>query len=245
MPYKYKLGIISPTYNEASNIPILIQRMQDTVELAKIKTLLTIVDDGSPDGTGNITTQLSKSLKSKFLTVQLLQRGSKLGFASAYIDGLNKIQQEVEFAMTMDADLSHQQKYIPDFIAKAESQSLDIVTGSRYMEGGGIKNWGWHRIILSRWAAFYCNVILWTRLTDFSSGYNLIRTSFLQNFDLKTINATGFFFLIEIKYKLIKAGAKIGEIPFVFCDREFGQPKMSIKYMVENAIGVIKLRFGK
>jgi dolichol-phosphate mannosyltransferase len=245
MSFKYKLGIISPTYNEVANIPILVERIKQNVEKAKIKTILVVVDDGSPDGTGDAVTAISSQVQSEYLTVELLQRGAKLGFASAYLDGIRKLQSDVEFVMTMDADLSHQQKYIPDFLTKAESQNLDVVNGSRYMQGGGIQNWGWHRIILSRWAAFYCGVMLWSNLSDFSSGYNLYRTSFLKNFDLNQIKAAGFFFLIEMRYKLIKAGAKVGEVPIVFCDREFGQPKMSIKYMIENAVGVIKLRFGK
>jgi dolichol-phosphate mannosyltransferase len=241
----YKLAIISPTYNESLNIPTLVERVRVVVEQNKIKTILLIVDDGSPDGTGDTVDLEISKLQSEFLNVELLQRGAKKGFASAYIEGIEKVKNQADFIMSMDADLSHQQKYIPDFINKAEKEGLDLVNGSRYLKGGGIQNWGIHRIILSRWAAFYCSVILWSSLTDYTSGYNLYRSSYIKAFDLGRIKAQGFFFLIEMRYKLIKSGARVGEVPIVFCDREFGQPKMSLKYMIENAIGVIKLKFSK
>jgi dolichol-phosphate mannosyltransferase len=243
MEQKYKLGIISPTYNESGNVATLIERVKENVELSQIKTLLLIVDDGSPDGTGDIVNEEISKLQSDFLDVRLLQRGSKKGFSSAYIEGIALIQDEVEFIMTMDADLSHQQKYIKDFLEKAEKENLDLVIGSRYAKGGGIENWGPHRILLSRWAVFYCNMILWLPLTDFTGGYNLIRSSFVKSFGMDKIDARGYFFLVETKYKMIKAGAKYGEVPFVFVDRVVGDSKMTLDKMIENAVGVIKLRF--
>jgi dolichol-phosphate mannosyltransferase len=239
----YKLGIISPTYNEVANIPILVERVQLVVDENKIKTLLLIVDDGSPDGTGEAVNKAIADLESQYLTVELLQRGSKKGFSTAYIEGISQVRDQVEFVMSMDADLSHQQKYIPDFLNKAESEGLDLVIGSRYTKGGGVENWGWHRILLSRWASIYCWLILWIPLTDFSGGFNLFRSSYIKDFNFGSIVAKGYFFLIEIKYKLIKSGAKFGEVPIVFVDRINGDSKMTLDKMIENAVGVIKLKF--
>ena len=245
MAQKYKLGIVSPTYNESLNIPILIERIKQVVEDSKIKTLLLVVDDGSPDDTGKTVLEHSRSISSDFLDIKLLQRGSKKGFSSAYVEGIQQIQNDVEFIMSMDADLSHQQKYIPDFLHKIESENLDIIIGSRYAKGGGIENWGLHRILLSRWSALYCFMILWIPLTDFTGGYNLFRSTFIEQFDFSKIQAKGYFFLIELKYKMIKQGAKYGEVPFIFVDRINGDSKMTLDKMIENAIGVIKLRFSK
>jgi dolichol-phosphate mannosyltransferase len=241
----YKLSIVSPTYNESANIPILVERVKLVVEQNNIKTLLLIVDDGSPDGTGDIVDLEINKLKSEFLTLQLMQRGSKKGFSTAYIEGIAKVRDQAEFVMSMDADLSHQQVYIPEFLYKAEKESLDMVVGSRYAKGGGIENWGWHRILLSRWASIYCWMILQLPLSDFSGGYNLFRSEFLKTFDFNSIEAKGYFFLIEIKYKMIKSGAKFGEVPIIFTDRINGDSKMTLDKMIENAVGVIKLKFSK
>jgi dolichol-phosphate mannosyltransferase len=239
----YKLGIVTPCYNESDNIQQLLSQIDEVVCGNKIKTLILIVDDASPDGTAEIVKKLIAENESEFLTIQILERTGKLGLGTAYIQGIGQIKGDCEFVMEMDADLSHQPKYIVDFLAAAEDNNLDLVIGSRYIEGGGIENWDLKRKTISRFGSLYAKVILGVNVNDFTGGYNMFSSSFITKIDLlNQIQSIGYLFQIEMKFRSIKAGAKFQETPIVFPDRVNGESKMSGSIIKEAAIGVFKLK---
>lgn len=239
----YKLGIVTPCYNESQNIQQLLSQIDEVASGNKIKTLVLVVDDASPDGTADIVKNQIKENQSEFLEIRILQRTGKLGLGTAYIQGLGQIKSECDFIMEMDADLSHQPKYIVDFLKAAEHNNLDLVIGSRYIEGGGIENWDIKRKAVSRFGSLYAKIILGVNVNDFTGGYNMFRSQFITKIDLlNQIESIGYLFQIEMKYRSIKAGAKFQEVPIIFPDRVNGQSKMSGSIIKEAAIGVFKLK---
>jgi dolichol-phosphate mannosyltransferase len=236
---KYKIGIIVPTYNESQNLPILLEQVFNITQQNQISTLLLVVDDGSPDGTSSLVSDLSQKYNSDKFEIRLYERSGKQGLATAYLQGIEKIKDEVEYICSMDADLSHQPKYLPNFLNLAESKNLDIVIGSRYVKGGGVENWSWDRKLISRLGSMYAGLVLRTKVNDFTGGYNLYKTTFLESFDpSKQITSLGYLFQIEMKYKIIKSGAKYSESPIIFPDRVFGESKLSGKIVKEALFGV-------
>ena len=239
----YKLGIVTPCYNESQNIEQLLSQIDEVVCGNKIKTLILIVDDASPDGTALIVRKMIKENQSEFLDIRILERIGKLGLGTAYIQGIGQIKAECEFVMEMDADLSHQPKYIVDFLKVAHLNNLDLVVGSRYIDGGGIENWDLKRKAISRFGSLYAKTILGVNVNDFTGGYNMFRSKFLNKINLlEQIESIGYLFQIEMKYRSIKAGAKFTEVPIIFPDRVNGESKMSGSIIKEAAIGVIKLK---
>jgi dolichol-phosphate mannosyltransferase len=239
----YKLGIVTPCYNESQNIQQLLSQIDEVVSGNKVKTLILIVDDASPDGTALIVKKLIKENQSEFLEIRILERTGKLGLGTAYIKGIGQIMNECEFVMEMDADLSHQPKYIVDFLQAADQNNLDLVIGSRYIKGGGIENWDMKRRAISRFGSLYAKTILGANVNDFTGGYNMFRSDFVSKIDLlKQIESIGYLFQIEMKYRSIKAGAKFQEVPIIFPDRVNGESKMSGSIIKEAAIGVFKLK---
>jgi dolichol-phosphate mannosyltransferase len=239
----YKLGIVTPCYNESQNIQQLLSQIDEVVCGYKIKTLILIVDDASPDGTAMIVKQLMEDNQSEFLEIRILERTGKLGLGTAYIQGIGKIKEECEYVMEMDADLSHQPKYIVDFLKAAGDSNLDLVIGSRYIAGGGIENWDAKRKAISRFGSLYAKTILGVNVNDFTGGYNMFRSKFIDKIELlEQIESIGYLFQIEMKYRSIKAGAKFEEVPIIFPDRVHGESKMSGSIIKEAAIGVFKLK---
>jgi dolichol-phosphate mannosyltransferase len=239
----FKLGIVTPCYNESQNIQQLISQIDEVVSSSKIKTLILVVDDASPDGTALIVKNLIIENKSEYLDIRILERTGKLGLGTAYIQGIGQIKEECKFVMEMDADLSHQPKYIVDFLQAAETNNLDLVIGSRYISGGGIENWDMKRKAISRFGSLYAKIILGVNVNDFTGGYNMFRSKFITKIELlKQIESIGYLFQIEMKYRSIKAGAKFQEVPIIFPDRVNGESKMSGSIIKEAAIGVVKLK---
>ena len=239
----YKLGIVTPCYNESQNIQQLLSQIDEVVSENRIKTLVLIVDDASPDGTATIVKNIIKDNQSEFLTIQILERTGKLGLGTAYIQGISQIKESCEFVMEMDADLSHQPKYIVNFLQAANQDNLDLVIGSRYIKGGGIENWDLKRKTISRFGSLYAKTILGAEVNDFTGGYNMFRSEFISKINLlQQIESIGYLFQIEMKYRSIKAGAKFAEVPIIFPDRVNGESKMSGSIIKEAAIGVFKLK---
>lgn len=231
-----KTLIIIGTYNEATNIVELINQLQSL----DVNIDILVIDDNSPDGTA----QAVKELKNKYNNINIIERSSKLGLGTALITGFKEaLRCNYKKVITMDADLSHQPKYIPDMIKTLDKYNL--VIGSRYTKNGGTLNWSLRRRILSRWGNIYTKMILQIPICDLTAGFAGIDTDYLKKINLDNIQGTGYAFQGEIKYKLYKTGAKVKEIPIIFQERTMGQSKVSSNIIKEGLIMPWKLKFKK
>lgn len=222
--------IVIPTLNERKNLERLIPAIFDL--MPEISVL--IVDDSSTDRTG----ELIKNLQNSYKNLHLLERTSDFGYGKTCIAGFKYLQssqdQRFDYIVTMDADFSHDYRAIPEMLKKLENN--DVVIGSRYIAGGKIENWKWHRKILSQLANFYVRVILRLSIKDATTGFNIYRREALLKSDFDSIKSNGYAFLVELKYKLDKSGVKIAEYPIVFTERREGQSKMSGKIIWESIL---------
>lgn len=212
---------IAPTYNEAENIGRLLR----SIMAQPVDVEVLVVDDNSRDGTADI---VRKAMRRHPGRIHLLEREGKLGLGTAYIAGFKyALAREYRFVLTMDADLSHNPKHLPEILHMA--QLADVVVGSRYIAGGGIRNWGPHRYILSGGANALARSILGLNARDCTSGYRCYRADLLRQLDLDAIRSDGYSCLMELLAVCQRRGAKIREIPIVFVDRRAGQSKISTK----------------
>jgi dolichol-phosphate mannosyltransferase len=214
-----KSVVIVPTYNEKENIEILLgDLLALPVELNAI-----VVDDGSPDGTGQLADQWAARSADR---VQVIHRPNKLGLGTAYIAGFKRaLSAGFDRIMTMDADFSHHPKYIPAMIEL--SRECDMVIGSRYVQGGGTLNCTWKRRVLSRGANAFAKFMLGLRARDCTAGFRCYRREVLGSIELDSIFSNGYSFLIEMIYYVQRHGWQIGEVPIVFEDRQRGKSKIS------------------
>jgi len=226
--------IIVPTYNERENLPLIVEailEVQPTVHLL-------IVDDGSPDGTGD----LADGLVAQDERIHVMHREGKLGLGTAYIAGFKwALERDYEFIFEMDADFSHQPKYLTDFLAAA--QDADLVLGARYIAGGGTEGWTRGRELISRGGNLYARMVLWLPFHDLTGGFKCFRRRVLEAIDLDGVQSAGYAFQIELTYRAVKAGFKIAEVPIIFPDRIRGESKMSGAIVREAMLNVVKLRF--
>ena len=227
--------VIVPTYNEAE----VIESFIGEVLRAYPDTDVLIVDDNSPDGTGGIVDRLSREEP----RIHCLHRSQKQGIGPAYIDGFKwAIQKGYEYIIQMDADFSHDPKYLPSLFKLAKK--YDLVIGSRYVKGGGIENWGVIRKIISRCGSLYAHIILALPVNDLTGGFKCWKKDTLKKIDLDNIATRGYGFQIETTFRAYKKGASIKEFPIVFTDRRVGETKMSRDIFIEAMISVLKLRKG-
>lgn len=228
--------VVIPTYNECENIGALIPQV---LELPRFRVL--VVDDNSPDGTGEVVADLARQEE----RVGLLARPGKQGLGRAYIAGFRRALAEgAEYIFEMDADFSHDPKYLPDLLAAAESR-YDLALGSRYVRGGGTVNWGLARQLISRGGNIYARAILGLPVMDATGGFRCYRRRVLETLDLNAIRSNGYSFQIELAYRAMRAGFKVGEVPIMFPDRRVGQSKMSRRIVLEALLTVWRLRFGR
>jgi dolichol-phosphate mannosyltransferase len=228
--------VVVPTYNERENIGALIPRILD---LPRFRVL--VVDDGSPDGTGSVVADLAQ----QEARVELLSRPGKQGLGTAYIAGFRRALAEgADFIFEMDADFSHDPSYLPVLLEAAET-SYDVVLGSRYVEGGGTANWGAVRQLISRGGNVYARLILGLPVMDATGGFRCYRREVLEAIQLDQIRSNGYSFQIEMVYRTLRAGFRIGEVPILFPDRRVGQSKMSRRIVLEALLTVWRLRFGR
>lgn len=229
-----KILVVIPTYNEKENIEKLLGRLLNVDP--GIDAL--VVDDNSPDGTGELVEQLTRN----YPRVHLLKRPGKQGLGPAYIAGFKwGLQRDYDAFMEMDADLSHRPRYVPTFLK--EIQSHDMVIGSRWVRGGGIANWPLHRVILSRVASLYSRIILGIPVYDLTAGFICYRRQVLENLPLNELHSDGYSFQIEMKYRAWRRGFKLKEFPIWFTDRKAGDSKISRRIVLEALKIVWLLRF--
>ncbi len=227
--------VIIPTYNERENIPNLIPLV-----LAQPRLSILVVDDGSPDGTGDIVAELMADDE----RVHLLRRAGKQGLGTAYLAGFRyALDHGADYVFEMDADFSHDPKYLPDLLGAAET-IYDLVIGSRYVAGGGTTDWGVIRRFISRGGNIYAGLILGLPLSDMTGGFRCYRSRALRAIDLDKVRSNGYSFQIEMAYRVHQAGLRVGEVPIIFPDRRVGMSKMSKNIVFEALINVVKLRLG-
>jgi dolichol-phosphate mannosyltransferase len=230
-----KLSVILPTYNEALNIKGMIKEIKKVFKNNKINGIIVVVDDNSPDNTGKIAEKLN---------VEVIHRKKKEGLGRAYIAGmkysLNTLK--ADLIMTMDCDFSHDPNLIPNFIKKIED-GFDLVLGSRYIPGGGVKDWPIHRRIISIGGNFLPRLILGLRSHDNTTGYRCYKAEVLNSLDLDSIKSNGYSFLVEMSFLIQSKGFKIGETPIIFKDRELGETKISKKEIFRTLKTLARLRF--
>jgi len=231
-----KTLIIIPTYNEVDNLRPLLQEIYSYVP----ETDILIVDDNSPDGTG----ELADEIHAENLQVHALHRPGKLGLGTAYIAGFKyAVEHGYDAAFEMDADFSHDPSYLPDFLKAIES--ADLVIGSRYIQGGGTPNWSPLRRLISGSGNIFARFLLGIPVNDCTAGFRCYRRKVLESIDLDTIQSQGYAFQVELVYRVLLQGFKIVEIPIIFKDRRVGKSKMSRKIVIEAFAYVIRARFSK
>lgn len=230
-----KTTLVVPTYNETENLPKLVSALF-ALPLPDLNLL--VVDDNSPDGTGQLAEELGRSNQDR---VHVLHRAGKLGLGTAYIEGFKKALQEGADAIgQMDADFSHPPEKVIELVHALDD--CDVVLGSRYIPGGGVdKDWPITRKALSAWGNIYSRAILGLPMHDVTGGFKLWRSRTLLGMPLEKIRSNGYVFQVEMNYVAHKLGFCFREVPFYFADRRFGTSKMSLRIQLEAAVRVWQL----
>ena len=228
--------LVLPTYNEAENIEPFVAAVRSNLP-ADARIL--IVDDGSPDGTGERADRLAE----RHDNVSVLHRRQKEGLGPAYIAGFRRaLAGGAGLVLEMDSDFSHDPAYLPRLLDAAER--ADLVIGSRYVGGGGISDWGPVRRFISRGGSAYSRLVLGVDVHDLTGGFKCFRREVLEAIDLDSVEVRGYAFQVEMTYRAIRLGFKVVEVPIVFRDRRAGESKMDGAIVAEAILGVPRLRFG-
>jgi dolichol-phosphate mannosyltransferase len=229
--------LVLPTYNEAENIERIVRAALPELASAAEDHHILIVDDGSPDGTGDIADRLAAELE----PVEVLHRTAKEGLGRAYLAGFERaLSSGADLVLEMDADFSHDPADLPRLIAAAAD--ADLVLGSRYVPGGGVTDWGIFRRMLSRGGSWYARIVLGVPVRDLTGGFKCFRRATLEGIEYRDTHADGYGFQIELTYRAIKSGFRVKEVPIVFRDRKEGTSKMSPRIAVEAVWKVPALR---
>ena len=229
--------LILPTYNEAENVEAVVRSALDHLASADIAHTILVVDDDSPDGTGQIADRLAEEIAE----VRVLHRPGKQGLGRAYLDGFGiALENGADLIMEMDADFSHDPADLPRLIAAAGA--ADLVLGSRYVPGGGVANWGLIRRVLSWGGCAYARVLLGVPVRDLTGGFKCFHRRVLETLDLDQVHADGYGFQIELTYRAVKAGFTVAEVPILFRERRVGQSKMTARIALEAVWKVPALR---
>jgi dolichol-phosphate mannosyltransferase len=233
-----RVWVVMPTYNEAPNIERIVRATDDELErIVPGEHRILVVDDGSPDGTGALADALVAELES----VEVLHREAKDGLGHAYRAGFtHALTAGAELLIEMDADFSHDPRYLGPLLEAAAD--ADLVLGSRYVPGGGVRDWGIVRRAISRGGGLYARAILRVDVHDLTGGFKCIRREVLEEIDLQTVRADGYVFQIEVTYRALVAGFRVVEVPIVFSDRKVGMSKMSPRIALEAMWLVPRLR---
>ncbi|WP_067609118.1 polyprenol monophosphomannose synthase [Nocardiopsis listeri] len=237
-----RLTVVVPTYDEAENLPRLVARLV-ALDLPELR--IVVVDDNSPDGTGEIADKLAAELggaETGRLTV--VHRTKKDGLGRAYVEGMTRaLDDGADYVVQMDADLSHPVGYVPQLLGTLHSTDAGVVIGSRYVPGGSLSEaWGLRRRLLSGWANAYVKTVLAIPVRDVTAGFKLWRASALRALDLPSIESTGYAFQVEMHYRAFRRGQKIVEVPIHFEDRVMGESKLDGAVALEAALRPLRLR---
>jgi dolichol-phosphate mannosyltransferase len=217
--------IVLPTFNEADNIVEVLQKLRAVVPEASVL----VVDDSSPDGTADLVEEVAEEIGD----VSVMRRPAKSGLGSAYRDGFRHgLAAGYDVMVEMDSDLSHDPAALPSLLAAA-ADGAALALGSRYIPGGSIPDWSWHRRALSRWGNRYAAAVLGIDVNDATSGYRAYRAEALAGIDFHTVQADGYSFQVEMAYRVLASGGRIVEVPISFTDRVRGESKMSSRIVVE------------
>jgi dolichol-phosphate mannosyltransferase len=238
-------SIILPTYNERENLPIIFYLIHKVLVAANVDFEVVIVDDGSPDGTLEIAQRLQREYngkddKKKTKLITIVSREGKLGLGTAYVAGLASARGER--IILMDADLSHHPKFIPVMIAKMDTAKVEIVTGTRYLPGGGVAGWDLKRKIVSKGANILADFLLNPSVSDLTGSFRLYERAALETI-LPRITCKGYAFQMEIVVLAKKAGYQIAEVPITFVDRVYGESKLGGKEIILYLKGLLTLFF--
>ena len=232
-----KYVIVIPTYNEKENIEVLVPLIFKTVP----NVYVVVADDNSPDGTANVVNKL----KYQYPKLTLISRQKKDGLGKAYINAFTEVlkDDDVRSVVMMDADLSHDPKYLPEMFEK--SKSFSVVVGSRYVDGGKTLGWELWRRVLSFWGNFYCRTITGMPVMDCTGGFNVIHVDLLRKINFSKMDMSGYAFIMEVKYLLYKAGGTFFEVPITFANRIGGESKISSHIISEGIIAPWKIKLTK
>lgn len=231
---KHDTAIVIPTYNERENVLAICEAV-----LAQMDARIWIVDDDSPDGTGDLADELA----SKESRVRVLhRRGRPRGLGPAYRDGfVQALSEDVDFVMQMDADFSHDPAMVP--VLRQAAEEADLVLGSRYVEGGGTQDWSLLRRFISQGGSTYARLILGMPIKDVTGGFKCWRASALRDLHPERVASTGFAFQIEMNHLALKSGMRVVEHPILFADRLRGDSKMSFGIFLEGLLAVWRIRY--
>ncbi|NDK30492.1 polyprenol monophosphomannose synthase [Nesterenkonia haasae] len=222
---------VIPTYNEIDSLPTIIDRLRAAVP----ETDVLIVDDNSPDGTGELADQMSAGDEQ----IHVLHRVKKDGLGGAYIAGFKwGLDRDYETFIELDADGSHQPEQLPDLLAVLDE--ADLVIGSRWVPGGSVVNWPLHRELISRAGSLYSRTLLGLRVRDITAGFRVFRRSALEEIDLNSIESVGYGFQVDMTFRVARLGKTIKEVPITFVERTVGESKMSGNIVVEAVLNVTK-----
>jgi dolichol-phosphate mannosyltransferase len=232
--------VVLPTYNERQNLEPVVSGVRATLAEAAPDHTILIVDDSSPDGTG----ELADELAARDRAVKVLHRPRKEGLGQAYIAGFGvALAAGAALVIEMDADLSHDPAHLPAMVNA--TRHFDLVLGSRYVPGGEVRNWGAMRRLVSRGGCWYARVVLSLGVRDLTGGFKCFRREVLEALDLEQIRSQGYAFQVELTYRAVQRGFRVLEIPIVFTDRAVGQSKMSRRIVLEAMWMVPTLRAGR
>ncbi|MFJ6464798.1 polyprenol monophosphomannose synthase [Streptomyces sp. NPDC091387] len=236
-----RIVVVVPTYDERTNLPVLVGLLTD-LGLPGLRVL--VVDDNSPDGTGEVADRLAEETGG---VVGVLHRTAKDGIGRAYVAGMTRALAEgADVVVQMDADLSHPVSRVPVMVDTLFAEDAAVVIGSRYVEGGSLATeWPRHRKALSAWANFYVNAILRLGVKDATAGFKAWRAAALNAIDVPSVHSNGYSFQVEMNHRAVRRGLRIVEVPIRFEERVSGESKLGLRVQIESAIAPWKLLLGR
>jgi dolichol-phosphate mannosyltransferase len=229
--------VVLPTYNECENIESIVAAILG--QSADLDVL--VVDDNSPDGTGDLVDRLAEAQPKR---IQVLHRAGKRGLGTAYIEGFVwALARDYDYVFEMDADFSHDPADLLRLRAPILAAQADAAVGSRWVAGGGTRNWSFLRTFISRGGSVYARVILGVPVRDLTSGFKCFSRRVLERLDLETVGSNGYAFQVEMNFRCHRHGFRVAEVPIMFVDRRVGKSKMGSHIVTEAMLMVLKLRF--